>query len=179
MSIDTTIEELRTKIAEKEKELTEMKKMVNQLCILAKQSPIYITELEPENASMGLLKGDEYYMQPIARVIGWILERRKIAGAGPVTVEEIYEVMKAGGYKFDSKDDVDAMRGISISMSKFHKLPSGKFGLTEWYPELKELKEPEKPKKGKKSKKGKRKADIEKTIKQVETADNEQKEPKE
>jgi hypothetical protein len=139
--IDKTIEELRLKITEKENKLIEMKKTVNQLCILSEISPIYIGEAEPEKISMGLLRGDEYYMQPIARVIGWILEKRKVSGAGPAIVQEIYNAMKAGGYKFDAKDDENAMRGISISMSKnvvkFHKLPSGKFGLTEWYPELK------------------------------------------
>jgi len=143
--IDKTIEELRMKITEKEIELAEMKKTVNQLCKLAQHSPIYTNEAEPEKTTTRLLRGDEYYMQPIARVIGWILERRKMAGVGPATVKEIYDEMKAGGYKFDSKDDENAMRGISISMSKnvakFHKLPSGKFGLTEWYPELKEKKQ--------------------------------------
>lgn len=143
--IDKTIEELRTKIAEKENELAEMKKTVNQLCKLANHSPIYITEVDLEKISTGLLRGDEYYMQPIARVIGRILERRKISGAGPATVKEIYEEMKAGGYKFVS-DEEDAMRGVAISMSKnvakFHRLPSGKFGLTEWY-ELKEKKQAE------------------------------------
>jgi hypothetical protein len=151
--IDKTIEELRAKITEKEGELIEMKKTVNQLCRLAKHSPLYPDEIKPEKTSTGLLGGDEYYMQPIARVIGWILERRKAAGAGPATVEEIYDAMKAGGYKFDAKDDENAMRGISISMcknvAKFHRLPSGKFGLTEWYPELKEPKEPKKTKRRK------------------------------
>jgi len=145
--IDKTIEELRAKIAEKEHELAEMKKTVNQLCKLAKHSPIYITEAEPETTSVEPLKGDEYYMQPIARVIGWILERRELCGLGPATVREIYDIMKAGGYKFDAKDDENAMRGISISMcknvAKFHRLPSGKFGLTEWYPALKEKKQAE------------------------------------
>lgn len=138
---DKTIEELRKKIAEKENELAEMRKTVNQLCKLANQSPIYINEVEPEKSSKSLLQGDEYYMQPIATVIGWILEERKLSGLGPVTTKEIYDEMRVGGYKFDAKDDENAMRGISISMSKnvakFHKLPSGKFGLKEWYPELK------------------------------------------
>lgn len=141
--IDRTIEELRMKIAEKEDELAEMKKTANQLCKLANHSPIYY-ETEPEKSSTTLLRGDEYYMQPIATVIGQILERRKISGSGPATAKEIYDEMKAGGYKFESKDEENAMRGVSISMSKnvakFHKLPSGKFGLTEWY-ELKEKKE--------------------------------------
>jgi hypothetical protein len=169
--IDKTIEELRVKIAEKESELAGMKKTVNQLCILANHGPIYINEVEPEKSSTGLLRGDEYYMQPIAKVIGLILDKRKMSGTGPATIKEIYDDMRAGGYKFDSKDDENAMRGISISMSKnvakFHKLPSGKFGLTVWYPELKEPKEPEKPKKGKKGKKGKRKVATVKTTKQV------------
>lgn len=139
--IDKTIESLRKNIGEKENELVEMKKTVNQLCKLVNHSPIYLTEVKPEKSSTALLKGDEYYMQPIARVIGLILEKRKMSGLGPATVKEMYDAMKAGGYKFDAKDDENAMRGISISMSKnvakFHKLPSGKFGLTEWYPELK------------------------------------------
>lgn len=158
--IDKTIEELRLKITEKENELVEMKKTVNQLCKLARISPIYTVEVEQGNTSIGLLRGDEYYMQPIATVIGWILERRKVSGLGPATVNEIYNSMKDGGYKFDAKDEENAMRGISISMCKnvvkFHRLPSGKFGLTEWYPELKGKPTEDKQEKRKRRKKRKK-----------------------
>ena len=171
--IDKTIQELRLAIVGKEDELVEMKKTVNQLCKLAGMNPIYTVESEPEKSSIRLLSGDEYYMQPIATVIGWILEKRKISRVGPATVPEIYDAMKAGGYKFDAKDDENAMRGISISMSKntakFHKLPSGKFGLTEWYPELKG-KAPEdnqeKPKKAIQRRKRRKKARETKTKKE-------------
>lgn len=54
--------------------------------------------------------------------------------------------MIAGGYQFETKDDNNAMRGMRISMAKnikFHKLPNGKWGLKEWYPNVKEDKEKE------------------------------------
>ena len=188
--IDKTIQSLRKEIGEKENELVEMKKTVNQLCKLVDHSPIYLTEVQPEKSSTALLQGDEYYMQPIARVIGMIFQKRKMSGLGPATAKEIYDEMRAGGYKFDAKDDENAMRGISISMSKnvakFHKLPSGKFGLREWYPELKgdlpedkqekpKKKRRKKRKKSKKKKANKESISPEKVPEQAESTENETK----
>jgi hypothetical protein len=62
---------------------------------------------------------------------------------GPATVKEIYDALKAGGYKFETKNDANAMRNLRISLTKntsiFHKLPGGEFGLNEWYPKLKKV----------------------------------------
>ncbi len=143
--ITQTITELQKKIVEKEAELNGMKTAVNQLCVLNKQGPVYnVTDTQQENEP-AKLKGDEYYMQPLATVVSRILEDRRVKGLGPAVVKEIYQQMVEGGYKFDAKNDDNAMRGIRISMGKnvvtFHKLPSGKFGLTKWYPELRDKKQ--------------------------------------
>jgi len=138
--IDKTIEELKQKVQDKQKELIEAQTMVNSLCKMAGKPPIYIIEEESKIAT-GELQGDEYYGRPLATVITTILEGRKIQGFGPATIKEIYEQMTAGGYQFDAKNDNNAMRGIRISMSKnvkFHKLPNGKWGLKEWYPNIKD-----------------------------------------
>jgi hypothetical protein len=160
-SFDRVIEMLKHKVEVKEKELIDAKKAVNQFCVLVGENPAYDIDESVESSGINLsLKGHEYYMQPLAKVINDILKRAN----GPATIKEIYDQMVAGGYKFDAKNDDNAQRGVRISVmknvAKFHKLPNGKFGLTEWFPELKESKEP------KKIKRRKRKHHLTKTIKQ-------------
>ena len=135
------IEVLKQKVEQKAKELSDAKKAVNQFCVCIGEPPAYEISGEPEVGQLVTnLKGHEYYMKALATVITDILERRGVNN-GPMTVKEIYEQMKAGGYKFDTKNDENAMRNIRISMAKnsvtFHKLPNGKFGLVKWFPELK------------------------------------------
>jgi hypothetical protein len=144
--IEKTIEELKNKVIEKEKELNEAKKMANTFCQMFGKPPLYVIDDQPITVLTGQLHGDEYYGQPFATVITSILEARKIQGIGPATVREAYDQMAAGGYQFDAKDADNAMRGMRISMAKnpkFHKLPNGKWGITEWYPNVKEDKEKE------------------------------------
>ncbi len=138
--IEKTIEELKQKIAEREKELNDEKAVVNKLCAMVNKPAIYAIEEEAAAVPVSSLRGDEYYGRPFAGVVTTVLENRKIQGIGPATVKEIYEQMTAGGYQFDTKNEANAMRGMRISMTKnikFHKLPNGKWGLTEWYPKIK------------------------------------------
>jgi hypothetical protein len=137
------IEELKAKVIEKEKELNEAKKMANTFCQMFDKPLLYVIEEQPTTVLTGQLRGDEYYGRPLATVITIILEARKMQSIGPATVREIYDQMLAGSYQFEAKDADNAMRGIRISMAKnpkFHKLPNGKWGLTEWYPNIKEEK---------------------------------------
>ena len=142
--IKKTIEELKKVIKEKKRDLIEAQKMVNNLCKMINLPPTYVIKENDTEMSLFQLRGDEYYGKPLATVITGILEGRQIQGVGPATVREIYEQMTAGGYLFDAKSDSNAQRGIRISMTKntkFHKLPTGKWGLTKWYPSIKEEKQ--------------------------------------
>ncbi len=144
--IEKTIEELKGKVIEKERELNEAKKMANTFCQMFGKPQLYAIDEQSPTVLVGQLKGDEYYGRPLATVITGIFEARKIQGAGPAAVRELYDQMVAGGYQFEAKDADNAMRGMRISMAKnikFHKLPNGKWGLTEWYPNVKEDKEKE------------------------------------
>jgi len=171
--IEKSIEELKKQVIQKEKELIDIKKAVNQLCNLIEQPAIYIINQADKEQLAIQLKGDEYYMQPVARVIHKILERRKALGAGPASIREVYEEMKAGGFNFDAKNEQNAIRGIRASMikntAKFHKLPIGKFGLREWYPELKESNDATKKSnvKHKRRKKGSKPKDVTSVIKKI------------
>jgi hypothetical protein len=143
-NIDKMIETLKAKVIEKEKEFNEAKKMANIFCQMFGKPSLYTIEEQSAAVLVGQLRGDEYYGRPLATVITNILETRKMQGAGPATVREIYDQMLGGGYQFEAKDADNSMRGIRISMAKnqkFHKLPNGKWGLAEWYPSIKENKE--------------------------------------
>lgn len=143
-NVDKIIDEVKNKVAEKEKEFKRAKKTANDVCRMFGKPPLYVIDEQSSTVLAGQLRGDEYYGRPLATVITNILEARKIQGIGPATVKEIYDQMTAGGYKFDAKDANNAMRGMRISMAKnpkFHKLPNGKWGLVEWYPKIKESKE--------------------------------------
>jgi hypothetical protein len=141
--VTKTIGELQKVVVKKETELNDAKRTVNNLCKMVGKEPIY--QIADTNSSVlyDHLTGDEYYGQPLARALTMILESRKLAGSGPATVKEIHERLLRGGYLFESKNDTNAMRGIRISMrknKKFHRLPNGRYGLTMWYPTVKDTK---------------------------------------
>lgn len=139
--IEKTIEDLAKTIENKEKELLEAKKTLNSLCQMVGKQPLYAIEEKTQSANFGELRGDEYYGKPLATVITKILQKRNAKGIGPASIREIFDEMKAGGYLFETKNDNNSMRGILSSMTKnqkFHKLPTGNWGLKEWYPAAKE-----------------------------------------
>jgi hypothetical protein len=130
---------VQSQILNLEQQLAEKKRMVNGLCALIGRSHVY-ANTEPTAVSVGI-RSDEFYGKPLASAVRSILEKRAAAGLGAATLDEIFDGMQQGGYRFDAKNDGTARRALSISLAKntvtFHKLPNGNIGLTEWYPEAK------------------------------------------
>jgi hypothetical protein len=135
--VQQEIESLNQQVAEK-------KRMVNGLCALVKQPPIYTDADLLPSTGMGPIQPDEYYGQPLSTAMRMILDRRKLAKLGPATVNDIYDALIAGGYKFTTSVEEHAKRGLYSTLTKstqvFHKLPNGSYGLLEWYPNAKEAK---------------------------------------
>jgi hypothetical protein len=56
-------------------------------------------------------------------------------------VNEIFEALVAGGYKAETEEEANAKRGLRIALTKnsqtFYRVPSGAYGLLEWYPNAK------------------------------------------
>ena len=136
-----TIEMVQAQVRELEQQLAEKKRVANDLCKLAGQSPCYS---DAELVSGGVttsIRSDEFYGKALASVVHQILEKRAAAGLWAASVNDIYDAMKAGGYLFTAKSDENAKRGLYISLGKntttFHKLPNGNYGLLAWYPEAK------------------------------------------
>jgi hypothetical protein len=139
--LDQTIAMFQAKLRPHEKEVARIRGAINLVCELHGRPPMY-PEDAPESDVIGLsIRSDQFYGQPLAAAIRTVLEMRKKLNSGPATVNEIYDSLQQGGFAFDTKNDENAKRGLRISLSKntavFHKLPNGKFGLLEWYPNAK------------------------------------------
>ena len=136
---------LQGKLKEQEQAVLETKRLMNTICRLHNEPPMFSdAELNTTSGPSLSIQSDQFYGQPLASGIRQILEMRKSINQGPATVNDIYDALKEGGYKFETKNDDNARRGLRISLMKntatFHKLPNGKFGLLEWYPGVKPAK---------------------------------------
>lgn len=142
------IDGLVAKIEERMKPILEDKRMVNLLCAHAGLPPRY-PDVDTEQAGGTLtFRRDQFFGKPLATVVREYLERRGPSdrgGYGAASVNEIYDALIAGGYKPDTADEDNAKRGLRIALTKnsqaFYRVPSGAYGLLEWYPNAK----PQKP----------------------------------
>ncbi len=139
-TIATFVAELRTK----EAEVVATKKLINTLCLKVGDQPMFTGVDEPADGAGVTFRNDEFYGQPLSSVVRLVLEARKRANQGAASVAELYDAMEAGGYNFGSEDVENAKRGLRISLTKnsqtFHKLPNGRYGLRDWYPEIRDPK---------------------------------------
>jgi len=150
-----TIEELRTKLQDQEKSVIETKKLINQLSAYAKLPiPFEDADLQPSGVAV-TVKRNAYFGRPLTTCVREFLTMRKSAGLGPANIDEIFVALRDGGYDLETvsaKNESEQKRGVAISLAKntlaFVKLPTGDWGLLEWYPNIKKRKKDENGAKG-------------------------------
>lgn len=85
-------------------------------------------------------RSDQFFNRPLADSVVEILDTRKASGKeGPADMDEIFEALKAGGYRFTGGgSDENSKRAVKISLTKnnayFAKIGDNSFGLRRWYP---------------------------------------------
>ena len=130
-----------------EGQVTQKKRLANELCREYGRTPRYPDAEAPKSQSIALSGRDVFYGRPMATVVREFLEIRgpsNQGGLGAATVNEIYDAIVGGGFKFDTKDEANAKRSLRIALAKntatFHKVGGAgadAYGLTEWYPNAK------------------------------------------
>jgi len=137
------------------------KRIVNQVSVDRGLPPRYPDAIgdvavRTSSATAGTIRRDQFHARPMATAIREYLQMRGASdrgGMGAATVNEIYSALVDGGFGFETKNDLNAKRGLRDALSKntvtFHRVGDA-YGLVEWYPK------PQKPEKevkgGKKSK---------------------------
>lgn len=134
--IEKTIVQAQEKLRAQEAGVSETKKLINQLLAFAEQPPMYPDVAD--TSAVHPLRGDEYYGLKQQAACRLVLERRKALSLGPATLDEIFATLTEGGYRYEAKSVEVAKKSIYNMLvqnsSTFHRLPTGKFGLSAWYP---------------------------------------------
>ena len=138
------VEALEAELRNLERRVSETKNMINRLYEMSGGSPVYADVTMPTHRSAGPLRADQFYGKVLTTAAREYLEMRKASSRGPSSPREIYEALVEGGYKFDTKNDVNAVIGLRQTLRKnssvFHRLPNGQYGLLAWYPNAKTAK---------------------------------------
>lgn len=138
---DESIAALTERLREQEARVAELKKAINAICLADERPPLYQDVEVAEHRGLESVRPDEFYGQALNGSAKRVLDMRNAAGLGAATVREIYDVLLEGGYDFQTRNAKNAMDGLRISLSKsshtFHKLPNGRYGLNDWYPNAK------------------------------------------
>lgn len=86
------------------------------------------------------IKGDSFFGKKLSTAMREFLTMVRAKGGGPATPREIFEALRRGGYKFETKSDEIALVNIRAMLRKntptFVKVGNG-YGLTAWYPDMK------------------------------------------
>lgn len=136
--MSATVQALIERVQAKQKEIAELKRVINGICREAGMDPAF--EETEEDAAVGgahvRVRPDEFYGKSVLTAARMYLDKRKQA----VGANEILKALQDGGFDFGPLDwdDSNLLRPLAMSMSKntaiFHRLPNGTFGLAAWYP---------------------------------------------
>ena len=138
------VEALEAELRDLERRVSETKNMINRLYQMSGGSPVYADVTMPAHRSAGPLRADQFYGKVLTTAAREYLEMRKVSNRGPASPREIYEALVEGGYKFDTKNDENAVIGLRQTLRKnsavFHRIPNGQYGLLIWYPKARTAK---------------------------------------
>jgi hypothetical protein len=133
--------ELAKKLSDAERTVSETKRMINTLCDISGVAHMYVDADEASRPIVTSMRTDQFYGKVMSTSAREYLEMRKAANLGPAQPREIYEALVEGGFKFDTKSELNALAGLRQTLRKnssiFHRLPNGRYGLLVWYPNAK------------------------------------------
>src|ERR1700731_3536561 len=98
----TTIEKIQNQIVVLEEEIFNHKSMINTLCALEKEPPMFPELQRGKTTSAPLsFRSDQFFGKPLATAVKDILEQRAARSLGAISLDELFDTMKAGGFEFD------------------------------------------------------------------------------
>jgi hypothetical protein len=145
-NLSPAIQALERRLEELEHKANELRSAINVLCAESGLPPRYSESGSgvSDKSSTGKItqiRDDTFYGKKQQTAVREYLEMRATQDLGPAKPREIFEALKAGGYQFEAKDDDIALVSLRAMLRKrtnfFHKLPTGSYGLTSWYPDAK------------------------------------------
>jgi hypothetical protein len=138
---------LQSDLREIERRAAETKRAINRLCELAGAEPMFAVVDEESRPTVASLRADQFYGKVMNTAAREYLEMRQAGNLGPAAPREIFEALRDGGFKFETKienNSISALRQVLRKNSSiFHRLDNGTYGLLAWYPNAKASKNEE------------------------------------
>lgn len=131
-----TIEKVTAQIASLEEEVVKKKEMVNSLCEMEGETPLFPDVERNSETTAITFRTDQFYKKPVATSVKVILQQRENRNLGAIPLDDLFKTMREGGFVFENKDDKIAKRNLAITLSmnpSFERTPLGHWGLSEWY----------------------------------------------
>jgi hypothetical protein len=132
------LELMQEKVEEAEAQVARLKGAANLFAQTLGLEPPYVVESAAEQGRGGrrAVKPDQFASAtaPSSAARAYFEWRGKEAGAA--TLEEVYEALAAGGFRFESRDKDSAKSGLRIALGKdiqIERLPNNYYGLSAWY----------------------------------------------
>jgi hypothetical protein len=126
-------------VANLERKVIDAKEVTNKMCELAGVDPVYPGLVSAVARSGSPIRADQFYGKVMSVAAREYLELRK--RVGPAAPREICEALAAGGFRFDTKIELNRLAGLRAVLRKnsaiFRKMTGGQYGLSEWYPNTK------------------------------------------
>lgn len=142
--IRKAVDELEDRRQQQRADVARTEKMINDLLTMIGEPARYAESTSDDAGVTRAIKRGQFYGKPFATAVREFLQPRKPV---PAMIDEIVIGMEAGDFDFDALGWKEETRGRSLAMSlsknnvTFHRLPSGAWGLRDWYPDLKSRKE--------------------------------------
>ena len=143
-AVQNTIDKIHAQIDILEDQITKKKEAINMLYELEGEAIMYPDVANDHSKAPLAFRSDQFFGRPMATAAREILEQRATRNLGAISLDELYDAMKAGGFDFENKNDQIAKRNLAITLAKnpaFMRVPANGFiGLTQWYPNVKKKK---------------------------------------
>ena len=140
-----TIEKIHAQIGVLEEQIDKKKEAINMLCELEGEPIMYPDVGSDRGKALATFRSDQFCDHTVATAAREILEQRGTRSLGAISLDELFDTMKTGGFAFDNSNEQIAKRNLAITLAKnpnFMRVPtSGHIGLAVWYPNAKRKKD--------------------------------------
>src|SRR5438876_10020636 len=101
----SAIEKIQAQIEALEEQIEMKKKAINIFCEIEGEAPMYADVGADRAKPLATFRSDQFFGRPMATAAREILEQRATRNLGAISLDELYDAMKAGGFDFENKND--------------------------------------------------------------------------
>src|SRR5437868_7861150 len=126
-AIQNAIDKIHAQIGALEEQIIKKKEAINTLYETEGEKPLYPDVGRVTSNAPLTFRTDQFFGRPMATAAREILEQRWPRNLGAISLDELFDIMKAGGFAFDNNNDQIAKRNLAITLAKnptFIRLPT-------------------------------------------------------